>query len=92
MGMFIDIHAHGYLEDQCHYVANGKKPFCNLDPGNLFNTEFRDRILFGVDICAPDGYVSPLDKTMKELLRTGRITASVYRKVARENHVRLLGL
>ena len=64
----------------------------DLDYAGRFLTEFQDRILFGVDICAPDGYVSPLDKTMKELLRTGRITASVYRKVARENHVRLLGL
>ena len=64
----------------------------DLDYAGRFLTEFQDRILFGVDICAPDGYVSPLDKTMKELLRTGRITAGVYRKVARENHVRLLGL
>ena len=64
----------------------------DLDFAGRFLTEFQDRILFGVDICAPDGYVSPLDKTMKELLRTGRITAGVYRKVARENHVRLLGL
>ncbi|MBR6587245.1 MAG: amidohydrolase family protein [Kiritimatiellae bacterium] len=64
----------------------------DLDYAGRFLTEFQDRILFGVDICAPDAYVSPLDKTMKELLRTGRISASVYRKVARDNHIRLLGL
>ena len=23
MGTFIDIHAHGYLEDQYHYIADG---------------------------------------------------------------------
>ena len=31
MGTFIDIHAHGYLEDQYHYIADGKKPFCTPD-------------------------------------------------------------
>ena len=31
MGTFIDIHAHGYLEDQYHYPAHGKKPFCTPD-------------------------------------------------------------
>jgi len=46
--------------------------------------------MFGLDICAPKGRVSPLGDTLKELLRTGRITASVYRKVARENQIREL--
>ena len=48
--------------------------------------------MFGIDICAPAGYVSPLDKTMKELLRTGRISTTVYKKVCRENQLRELGI
>ena len=64
----------------------------DLDYAGKFLTEFQDRIMYGIDICAPKGYVSPLDQTLKELLRTGRITPAVYRKVARENQVRELGL
>ena len=55
-------------------------------------TEFQDRLLFGIDICAPEGYISPLDETMRTLLRTRRITPAVYRKVCRENQIKLLGL
>ena len=64
----------------------------DLDYAGKFLTEFQDRIMYGIDICAPKGHVSPLDQTLKELLRTGRITPTVYRKVARENQVRELGL
>lgn len=64
----------------------------DLDYAGRFLTEFQDRVMYGVDICFPDGFVSPLDKTLKTLLRTGRITSAVYRKVARENQIRLLGL
>lgn len=64
----------------------------DLDYAGKFLTEFQDRLLFGIDICAPEGYISKQDETLKTLLRTGRITASVYRKVARENHIRLLGI
>ena len=64
----------------------------DLDFAGKFLTEFQDRIMFGIDICAPKGYVSPLADTMKKLLRTGRITPAVYRKVARENQMRELGL
>lgn len=64
----------------------------DLDYAGRFLTEFQDRIMYGIDICAPKGPVSPLDRTLKELLRTGRITPAVYRKVARENQIRELGL
>ncbi len=64
----------------------------DLDYAGKFLTEFQDRIMFGIDICAPEGYVSPLDKTMKELLRTGRISTTVYKKVCRENQLRELGI
>ena len=64
----------------------------DLDFAGRFLMEFPDRIMFGIDICAPKGYVSPLADTMKKLLRTKRITPAVYRMVARENQIRELGL
>ena len=64
----------------------------DLNYAGRFLTEFQDRIMFGIDICAPKGFVSPLANTMKELLRSGRISTTVYRKVCRENQIRLLGL
>ena len=64
----------------------------DLDFAGRFLTEFQDRIMFGLDICAPRGFVSPLDRTLKELLRSRRISPAVYRKVARENQIRELGL
>ncbi len=64
----------------------------DIDYAGKFLTEFQDRLLFGLDICAPEGFVSPLDETMRTLLRTRRITPAVYRKVCRENQINLLGL
>lgn len=64
----------------------------DLDYAGKFLTEFQDRLLFGLDICAPEGYISPLGDTMRTLLRSGRITPAVYRKVCRENQIKLLGL
>ena len=57
-----------------------------------FLTEFQDRIMFGIDICIPDGYVSPLPGFLRDLYRSGAISETVFRKVARENQLRLLGL
>lgn len=58
-----------------------------------FLTEFQDRVLFGMDICAPlEKYLPRTDITIKALLRDGRITPAVYRKVCRENALRELNL
>ena len=58
-----------------------------------FLTEFQDRVLFGIDICSPvEKYVSRQDLLMKTLLREGRITPAVYRKIVRENIIRELDL
>lgn len=57
-----------------------------------FLTEFQDRIMFGIDICDPNGYVSPLPGFLRELRSSGAISETVFRKVARENHIRELGL
>jgi hypothetical protein len=57
-----------------------------------FLTEFQDRIMFGIDICDPNGYVSPLPGFLRELRKSGAISEKVFRKVARENHIKQLGI
>ena len=57
-----------------------------------FLTEFQDRIMFGIDICDPNGYVSPLPGFLRELRASGAISETVFRKVARENQIRELKL
>ena len=77
----------------------------DLDHAGRFLTEFQDRVMFGIDICAPKHFIdycgpeknggkwnNRWGETLRTLLRTGRITPAVYRKVARENAVRELGL
>ncbi len=56
-----------------------------------FLNEFEDRLLFGLDICAPDN-PTPLVDLLLELKDSGDIDRRVFRKIARENAVRLLGL
>ncbi|HRU04260.1 MAG TPA: amidohydrolase family protein [Candidatus Brocadiia bacterium] len=56
-----------------------------------FLEEFQDRLLFGTDICAPDT-PTPLVDLLLKLRASGRISETVFPKVARENAVRLLGL
>ncbi len=56
-----------------------------------FLNEFQDRLLFGTDICAPDT-PTPLVDFLLELRQGGKISETVFRKVARENAIRLLGL
>ena len=56
-----------------------------------FLNEFQDRLLFGTDICAPDT-PTPLVDFLLDLRKRERISEEVFRKVARENAVRLLRL
>ena len=57
-----------------------------------FLTEFQDRIMFGIDICDPNGYVSPLPGFLREMRKSGVISEKVFRKVARDNHIKQLGI
>lgn len=57
-----------------------------------FLTEFQDRLLFGLDICSPTGFVSSLGDLLRNLYREGSISEVVFRKVARENAIRVFGL
>ena len=57
-----------------------------------FLTEFQDRLMFGTDICQPSmPDLRPLAKLLLEMRDSGEISETVFRKVARENAIRLLG-
>ena len=58
---------------------------------NGFLNEFQDRLYFGTDICAPDT-PTPLVDSLLKLKSEGRISDDVFRKVARDNAARLLGV
>jgi predicted TIM-barrel fold metal-dependent hydrolase len=61
------------------------------DYGARFLDEFQDRLFFGTDITAPTT-PTPLADFLIEMRDSGRITETVFRKVARENAIRILGL
>lgn len=56
-----------------------------------FLHEFQDRLLFGTDICSVDQPL-PLAGFLLGLREQGKIGDSLFRKVARENAIRVLGL
>ncbi|HEX3000252.1 MAG TPA: amidohydrolase family protein [Armatimonadota bacterium] len=56
-----------------------------------FLEEFQDRLLFGTDICAPDT-PTPLVDLLLMLRDTGKISETVFTKVARDNARNLLQL
>lgn len=65
----------------------------DLDYAGKFLTEFQDRVMFGIDICAPfEKYISRQHETLRKLFKEGYISETVFRKVARENQIRELGL
>ncbi|MBE6379745.1 MAG: hypothetical protein E7047_02310 [Lentisphaerae bacterium] len=59
-----------------------------------FLNEFQDRLMFGIDICsAPsDEEHTLLINFLKKLLAEGKISQTVFNKIARENAIRLLNL
>ncbi len=59
--------------------------------GPKFMDEFQDRLFFGTDICSPAMKV-PLPELMLNWRDTGKISETVFYKIARENAVKLLGL
>lgn len=54
-----------------------------------FLTEFQDRLLFGTDIVLPDT-PTPLAEFLLKLLNEGQISEKIFRKIARENALKLL--
>jgi len=63
------------------------------DPGYAvqFLIEFQDRLLFGTDICSADQDL-PLARFLLDLREQGKLSDVAFRKIARENAVRLLRL
>ena len=57
-----------------------------------FLNEFQDRLMFGTDICCPDRAATPLVDLLLKLRTEKKISEEVFRKVARENIIRLLDL
>ena len=60
-----------------------------------FLEEFQDRLLFGMDICSPEGerrFHRGPDLFLRDLLAKGEISETVFRKVARGNAERILGV
>ena len=69
---------------------------CNAlarDPAHAvgFLKEFQDKLYFGTDICV-ESQRSPLATFLLKLKAEGKITETVFNKIARENAIKLLGL
>ena len=59
--------------------------------GCAFIEEFQDKLFFGTDICAPTNDMK-LSAWLDEMLAQGNISETAYRKVCRENALKLLGI
>lgn len=59
--------------------------------GYAFLTEFRDRLLFGTDVCDPRN-ATPLIGFLNEAAEAGHISREVYEKIGWKNAEQLLGL
>jgi predicted TIM-barrel fold metal-dependent hydrolase len=78
---------HGDLSDGTAYNAFARDD----EYGPAFMTEFQDRLFFGTDMCFPDMPVE-IDKLLIAWREGGKISETVFQKIARENAVKLLGL
>ena len=57
-----------------------------------FLNEFQDRLMFGTDVCQPHRASTPLVDFLLKLRDEKKISEEVFRKVARENIIRILDL
>ena len=78
---------YGDLSDMTAYNALARDP----NYGPRFLTEFQDRLFFGTDMVSPTMPVD-LDELLISWRETGKISETVFRKVAYENAEQLLGL
>jgi len=78
---------YGDLSDANPWNALARDP----DYGPKFLTEFQDRLLFGTDICG-FGTAFHMVDLLTDWRDAGKITEEAFRKVARENALKLLGL
>ncbi len=61
----------------------------DIDYGIKFLNEFQDRLFFGTDITTPDT-PTPLVEFLINLKDTGKISEAVFKKIAKENALKLL--
>ncbi|GAA3401689.1 amidohydrolase family protein [Paenibacillus hodogayensis] len=78
---------YGDLSDYTACNAISRDP----DYGPKFLTEFQDRLYFGTDICFPTMPVQLVD-VLIDWRDTGKISETVFQKIARENAIKLFGL
>jgi len=78
---------YGDLSDGTAHNALARDP----EYGPKFLTEFQDRLLFGTDLCFPDMPIHLID-TLINWRDTGKISETVFNKVARENAIRMFDL
>ncbi len=65
----------------------------DADYAVAFLEEFSDRILFGIDMCTPGSDVPYLlGNFLLELVNAGRLSPETYKKIVRDNAVKLLDL
>jgi uncharacterized protein len=57
-----------------------------------FLNEFADRTMYGTDICSPDVMPPPTAQMLKDFRAKGLISEEIFRRIAKENAVRLLNL
>jgi predicted TIM-barrel fold metal-dependent hydrolase len=78
--------------------------FCDMSAGSGFNAmardpdhayrfmeEFQDKMMFGTDVCSPRNEME-LSHWLDNAFNTGCISETVYKKICRENAVRILKL
>lgn len=78
---------HGDLSDPTAYNAIARDD----KYGPRFLTEFQDRLYFGTDICFP-GMEIELDQLLISWKQSGKISETVFRKIAYDNAAKLLGI
>ena len=78
---------HGDLSDPCAFNAIARDD----KYGPRFLTEFQDRLYFGTDICFP-GMTVELGDLLISWKETGKISQTVFQKIAYDNAVKLLGI
>lgn len=78
---------YGDLSDPSPANALARDP----EYGPQFLTEFQDRLLFGTDLCAFDTPL-PMVDLLNNWRDAGKISPTVFEKVARGNAIKLLGL
>lgn len=85
-----------YKNLHCDISAGSGYHALSRDPDFTYSffEEFKDRIHYGADICTPDCYGNPLMKMpefLDKAMENNKISYDTYKKICRDNTLRLLG-